>query len=188
MVRPDEPVSRHISIGMGPFRNAHDPPLTRSGRSGVLLLSGGTQNLLRSPWGGAEDTVADELILVIEDNALNLKLVRDVLLSRDLRVIASTTAERGLELARSEAPDLILMDIQLPGMDGVSALRLLKADPVTEHIPVIAVTASVMPMEREEILAAGFDGYQAKPISVKELTKEVRDHLDRSCAARASTQ
>jgi two-component system cell cycle response regulator DivK len=119
---------------------------------------------------------------------LNLKLVRDVLRSRDLRVIESTTAERGLELARSEVPDLILMDIQLPGMDGVSALKRLKSDPITAHIPVIAVTASVMPMEREEILAAGFDGFQAKPISVKELTREVREHLDRRDDARASTQ
>lgn len=123
--------------------------------------------------------MSDELILVIEDNELNMKLVRDVLLSRGLRVIEATTAELGLDLARSEAPDLILMDIQLPGMDGISALEVLKDDPGTSSIPVLAVTASVMPMEREEIIAAGFDGYQAKPISVKELIEEVRSLLDR---------
>jgi two-component system cell cycle response regulator DivK len=129
--------------------------------------------------------MSNELILVIEDNALNLKLVRDVLLSRELRVIEATTAEDGLDLARAEAPDLILMDIQLPGMDGIAALQELKAKPETAHIPVLAVTASVMPMERKEILDAGFDGYQAKPISVKELTAEVRELLDRRSATGA---
>lgn len=124
--------------------------------------------------------MANELILVVEDNALNLKLVRDVLISRELRVIESMNAEDGLVLARTESPDLILMDIQLPGMDGIAALQKLKADEQTAHIPVIAVTASVMPMERKEILEAGFDGYQSKPISVKELTGEVRSLLDRS--------
>lgn len=132
--------------------------------------------------------MAAELILVVEDNRLNLKLVRDVLLSRGLRVIESKTAEEGLELARAESPDLILMDIHLPGMDGISALQELKADPVTAHIPVIAVTASVMPMERQEILAAGFDGYQGKPISVKELTAEVRTLLDRVADTPAAAQ
>lgn len=123
--------------------------------------------------------MANELILVVEDNQLNMKLVRDVLLSREYRVLEASTAEDGLALASTERPALILMDIQLPGMDGISALKVLKADPATARIPVMAVTASVMPMEREEILAAGFDGYQAKPISVKELTAEVRDLLDR---------
>jgi two-component system cell cycle response regulator DivK len=127
--------------------------------------------------------MANELILVIEDNALNLKLARDVLLSRGLRVISATTAEDGLVLASSDKPDLILMDIQLPGMDGISALRELKAKSETATIPVLAVTASVMPMERREILAAGFDGYQAKPISVKELTAEVRRLLDARAGA-----
>jgi two-component system cell cycle response regulator DivK len=122
--------------------------------------------------------MAGELILVVEDNQMNAKLLRDVLGSRGYEVAESTTAEEGLEIARSRIPALILMDIQLPGMNGIAALRELKKDASTESIPVIAVTASVMPMERNEILDAGFDGYQAKPISVKELTAEVRRLLD----------
>ena len=117
--------------------------------------------------------MSGSLILIVEDNPLNAKLVRDVLLARGYRVAESTTAERGLEIAREQHPDLILMDIQLPGMDGRRALAELRRDPSTRPIPVIAVTASVMPIEREEILAAGFDGYQAKPLSVKELLAEV---------------
>jgi CheY-like chemotaxis protein len=78
---------------------------------------------------------------------------------------------------------LILMDIQLPGMNGIEALGELKNDAATRDIPVIAVTASAMPMERKEILGAGFDGYQAKPISVKEITQEVRAFLDRAGGA-----
>ena len=120
------------------------------------------------------------LILIIEDNELNLKLFRDVLLSRDYDVIEAITAEDGLEMAHDRIPSLILMDIQLPGMNGIEALGKLRADPVTREIPVMAVTASVMPLERDEILAAGFDGYQAKPISVKEFVAEVGRVLDLS--------
>jgi CheY-like chemotaxis protein len=126
------------------------------------------------------DTMAGELILMVEDNPMNAKLVRDVLLARGYQLLESTTAEEGLQLARERKPALILMDIRLPGMDGNAALAELKGDPTTRQIPVIAVTASVMPMEREEILAAGFDGYQAKPISVKSLLAEVRTLLDRA--------
>ena len=126
------------------------------------------------------DTMAGELILMIEDNPLNAKLVRDFLLASGYQLVESTTAEEGLQLARERKPALILMDIRLPGMDGNAALAELKGDATTRQIPVIAVTASVMPMEREEILAAGFDGYQAKPISVKSLLVEVRTLLDRA--------
>jgi two-component system cell cycle response regulator DivK len=126
------------------------------------------------------DTMADELILVIEDNPLNAKLLRDVLLASGYQLVESTTAEEGLQLARERKPALILMDIRLPGMDGIAALAELKGDAATRQIPVIAVTASVMPMERQEILAAGFDGYQAKPISVKSLLVDVRTLLDRA--------
>jgi CheY-like chemotaxis protein len=117
--------------------------------------------------------MAGELILAVEDNELNAKLVRDVLQSRGYQVAETTTAEEGLELVRSRRPALILMDIHLPGMDGITALRQLKGDADTRDIPVIAVTASAMPMERREILAAGFDGYQAKPLSVKDLMAEI---------------
>ena len=124
--------------------------------------------------------MAGELILMVEDNPLNAKLVRDVLLASGYQMVESTTAEEGLQLARQRKPALILMDIRLPGMDGINALGELKRDATTREIPVIAVTASVMPMEREEILAAGFDGYQGKPISVKSLLAEVRSLLDRA--------
>ena len=124
--------------------------------------------------------MAGELILIVEDNALNTKLLRDVLLATGYRTAEVTTAEDGLKIARRDLPALILMDIQLPGMDGRTALGELKQDPATARIPVIAVTASVMPIERKEILAAGFDGYQAKPLSVKGLLAEVRQVLDRA--------
>jgi two-component system, cell cycle response regulator DivK len=127
--------------------------------------------------------MAGELILIVEDNERNAKLVRDVLLVTGYRVAHSVTAEEGLEIARRDKPDLVLMDIQLPGMSGTTALTHLKADPSTRDIPVIAVTASVMPMERKEILAAGFDGYQAKPISVKDLMAEVKALLERKKGA-----
>ena len=118
--------------------------------------------------------MAKPLILVVEDRPMNAKLLRDVLVASGYDVVESDTAEQGLVLARERKPALILMDIQLPGMDGMTAVRELKRDPATAKIPVVAVTASAMPLERESILRAGFDGYQAKPISVKELLAEVR--------------
>lgn len=122
--------------------------------------------------------MAGELILIIEDNDKNLKLLRDVLQVKGYRTIEATTAEEGLQIARSRLPALILMDIQLPGMNGITAFQHLRADPLTKRIPVIAVTASAMTMDRDNIMQAGFDGYQAKPIRVKEFTEEVRRVLD----------
>ena len=124
-----------------------------------------------------------ERILAIEDNPLNAKLVRDALDAFGYDVTLSTTAEDGLELARAEPPDLILMDIHLPGMSGLEALEILKQDPALGAVPVVAVTASAMPMERREILAAGFDGYQPKPLSVKELRAEIERLLGREDGA-----
>jgi len=126
--------------------------------------------------------MAGELILMIEDHPLNAKLLRDFLLAKGYRMIESTTAEEGLVLAREHIPDLILMDIRLPGMDGTAALSELKRNRATRQIPVIAVTASVMPTEREEFLAAGFDGYQAKPVSLKALLEEIRTLLELAAA------
>ena len=117
--------------------------------------------------------MAGERILAIEDNALNAKLLRDALGAFGYEVVEATTAEDGLELARANRPDLILMDIHLPGMSGIDALAILKRDAELGSVPVVAVTASAMPMERREILAAGFDGYQPKPLSVKELRSEI---------------
>ena len=107
------------------------------------------------------------LILIVEDNDKNLKLVRDVLQVKGYQTIESGTAEDGIRLARERRPDLVLMDIELPGMNGVDALKVLRADPATAGIPVAAVTASVMPGDRSKIMAAGFDEYIGKPIDLK---------------------
>ena len=111
--------------------------------------------------------MAGELILIVEDNEKNRKLVRDVLQFKGYRTIEAESAEIGLALAREAQPVLILMDIQLPGMNGIDALTHLRADAATRAIPVVAVTASAMTQDRQRIMAAGFDAYQSKPIDVK---------------------
>jgi CheY-like chemotaxis protein len=118
-------------------------------------------------------------VLVVEDNALNRKLVRDVLGHAGYRVLEAGDAERGIELARAEAPDLILMDVQLPGIDGVEALRRLREDDATSSIPVAALTALAMKEDRERFLAAGFDGYLEKPVSVPALPGQVAELIRR---------
>ena len=125
-----------------------------------------------------EEGLPQELILVVEDNDKNRKLVRDVLQFKGYQTIEATTAEKGIDLARVEKPSLILMDIQLPEMDGLTALARLKAEPLTRDIPVIAITASAMPQDLERIRQAGFDAYQTKPISVKEFIGLVEKMLD----------
>jgi CheY-like chemotaxis protein len=118
--------------------------------------------------------MANQLILIIEDNEKNRKLARDVLQVKGFRTIESETAEGGLKLAVEQSPALILMDIQLPGIDGITALKQLRADPKTKDIRVIAITASAMTHNRQTLLAEGFDGYQTKPISLKEFLTEVQ--------------
>ena len=122
--------------------------------------------------------MAGELILIIEDNEKNRKLARDVLQVKGYQTIESETAEEGLELAAEKSPALILMDIQLPGIDGITALKRLRADPKTKNIAVIAITASAMTHNRQTLLAEGFDGYQTKPITLKDFLEEVRRVLD----------
>ena len=122
--------------------------------------------------------MANELILIIEDNEKNRKLIRDVLQVKGYQTLETETAEEGHNLSVEKHPALILMDIQLPGMDGITALKRLRADPMTKAIPVIAITASAMTYNRLTMLAEGFDGYQSKPISVKEFLEEVRKVLD----------
>jgi two-component system cell cycle response regulator DivK len=117
-------------------------------------------------------------ILVVEDNPANLELVAFLLESAGHTVISAPDAEAGLTLARSEQPALILMDIQLPGMDGLEATGLLKADEVTRDIPVIALTALAMKGDEERIRAAGCDGYIAKPLVYKEFLATVASYLE----------
>jgi two-component system cell cycle response regulator DivK len=121
--------------------------------------------------------MADELILIVEDNEKNLKLARDVLQFRGFRTIEASTAEEGIELAIEHKPDLVLMDYQLPGMNGVEALARLRANPSMAVTPVVALTASAMREDRERFLAAGFDGYLTKPIDVREFGNQVRGFL-----------
>ena len=122
--------------------------------------------------------MAGELILIVEDNDKNRKLERDVLQFHGYQIMEAVTGEDGLRLAGERPPALVLMDIQLPGMSGIEALAALRADPVLRTIPVIAVTASAMTHDRQKILAAGFDGYQSKPISIVDFVAAVRSTLD----------
>ena len=121
--------------------------------------------------------MAGELILIVEDNEKNLKLARDILQFRGYRTIEAGTAEEGIELARAQQPDLVLMDVQLPGMDGVTALGHLRAEPATASIPVVALTAFAMKDDQERFLAAGFDGYLVKPINIREFPEQVQGFL-----------
>ena len=122
--------------------------------------------------------MSGEMILIVEDQPLNRKLVRDVLQAKGYRTIEAETGEDGVLAAHDHVPALILMDIQLPGISGIEALRMLREDPVTRTIPVIAVTASAMQQNQREILAAGFDGYLPKPINIASFLEAVRKKLD----------
>jgi CheY-like chemotaxis protein len=123
--------------------------------------------------------MAGELILIVEDNDKNRKLVRDVLAFKGYRLAEAETGEEGVRLARELRPALILMDIQLPGISGIEALAQIRADESTRAIPVMAVTASAMSTDRSKILAAGFDGYQSKPINVRGFVEAVQAVLSR---------
>jgi two-component system, cell cycle response regulator DivK len=118
-----------------------------------------------------------DLVLIVEDNEKNLKLARDLLNYHGFTTIEAMNAEDGLALARERVPGLVLMDIQLPGMDGVSALEKLRADAATARIPVVAMTASVMKEDRERFDKAGFDGFITKPIDVKSFPDQIRGYL-----------
>ncbi len=123
--------------------------------------------------------MAGAQILIVEDNDKNMKLLRDVLGHRGYRTLEAVTGEQGIALAREHIPDLILMDIQLPGIDGIEAFEQLAADSKTKDIPVIAVTASAMQEERARIEAVGFAGYQPKPIRLKEFMTAVEKVLEK---------
>lgn len=129
--------------------------------------------------------MANELILIVEDDDESRMLARDVLAFSGYRVLEAETAEAGLTIARAAHPALILMDIRLPGMDGVAALGELRRDPATKDIPVIAVTASTMSQHRSQIVAAGFDGYHAKPVDITRLVASIHELLARDTNATA---
>lgn len=120
------------------------------------------------------------LILIVEDNPKNLKLIRDVLQFKGYRTLEADTAEAGIELAREHQPALVLMDVQLPGLNGCEAMKILKANVNTRQIPVVAATSLAMKGDRENLLAAGFDGYLSKPIDIKELPAVVEGYLAKS--------
>jgi two-component system, cell cycle response regulator DivK len=116
-------------------------------------------------------------VLVVEDNPLNLKLVRDVLLSAGFEVVEARSGEEGVAQARARTPDVILMDLQLPGIDGTQAMRMIKADPAATDVPIVALTAFAMADDRERALRSGFDGYLSKPISVRDLPRQISEFL-----------
>jgi two-component system cell cycle response regulator DivK len=118
-------------------------------------------------------------ILVVEDNPLNLKLVRDVLQVAGYDIIEAHTGEEGLRVAQEDPPDLVLMDLQLPGIDGTETLHRLRQDGLGLDVPVVAVTAFAMAEDRERAALAGFDGYVEKPISVRALPGQIEAFLAR---------
>ena len=113
-------------------------------------------------------------ILIVEDNDKNMKLARDILNAKGYKTLEAVTGEEGVKLAKEKTPDLVLMDIQLPGINGIEAFRRIRADAKTARIPVVALTASVTPTDRSEISAAGFDAFIGKPISLKEFVETVK--------------
>lgn len=116
----------------------------------------------------------EPLVLIVDDNERNRRLARDVLRFAGLRTIEAETAADGIRSAGEHAPDVILMDIRLPDLDGPEALARLRADPRTARIPIVAVTSSAMMGDRERLLGAGFDGYLEKPINVRQFAGQVR--------------
>jgi two-component system cell cycle response regulator DivK len=116
-------------------------------------------------------------VLIVEDNPLNLKLVRDVLLNAGFDVIEARTGEDGVARAQDSRPDVILMDLQLPGVDGTQAMRAIKASPRGSGIPIVALTAFAMSEDRDRALRNGFDGYLSKPISVRDLPRQIAELL-----------
>jgi two-component system, cell cycle response regulator DivK len=123
--------------------------------------------------------VLGKRVLIVEDNEKNMKLFRDVLQATGYSTLEATTGEEAIELSLSQAPALVLMDVQLPGIDGVEALERMRQNERTASIPVLALTAQAMSGDRERFLEAGFDGYLAKPVDVGELIETVREHCDR---------
>jgi len=117
-------------------------------------------------------------VLVIEDNPINMKLVRTLLQIGNYEILEAEDAETGIEMARQNHPNIILMDIQLPGIDGFEATKILKSDPATRHIPVIALTSYAMDGDKKKAKEVGCDGYISKPINTRSFLKELEDFFD----------
>jgi two-component system cell cycle response regulator DivK len=117
-------------------------------------------------------------VVVVEDNERNMKLFREVLESSGYRTLEAETGERAVALTTEHRPDLVLMDIHLPDIDGIEALRILRADERTSSVPVLALTAQAMEGDRERFLAAGFDGYLSKPVNIADLLDAVRRYCE----------
>lgn len=130
--------------------------------------------------------MAGELIMIVEDNERNLKLLRDLLAAYGYRTVEARSGEEAVTLARAEHPELVLMDIQLPGMDGVAALRELRGFPESAATPIVAVTAFVMKEDRDRFLAAGFDAYLEKPVNVREVRSCLESFLGAGAAGTRS--
>ena len=125
-------------------------------------------------------------ILLIEDNPLNMELATDLLEASGFEVISAHSGEAGIKLAREAQPDLILMDLSLPGMDGIEATKALKADPQTSAIPIVAVTAHAMKGDEQKALAVGCEGYITKPIDTRMFPMLVAQHLQRASGGKTS--
>ena len=119
----------------------------------------------------------EEKVLIIEDNELNRKLITSLLLLKNYKVLEAEDAETGIEIARKWMPDLILMDIQLPGMDGLTATRVLKSDDNLKSIPIVAVTSYAMSGDEDKAIAAGCVGYITKPIETREFIKSISGYI-----------
>jgi len=119
------------------------------------------------------------VILIVEDDPRNLKLIRDLLQIRGYTTLEATDGKQGVDMAREKMPDLILMDIQMPVMDGLEATSILKADPVTKSIPTIALTAFAMQGDREKCMEAGFNDYITKPLDTRAFMTKVKEYLEK---------
>lgn len=123
--------------------------------------------------------MSNEKILLVEDSPLNRRLIEAVLKPRGYRVLVAEDGQQGIDIATAELPDLILMDVQLPGVSGYDATRILKSRPETRHIPIVALTAHAMTDERDRAVAAGCDGYIVKPIDTRAFPDQLREYLPR---------
>ena len=123
-------------------------------------------------------------ILIVEDNEKNMKLVRDILRHNGYETVEATTGEEGVRLASERRPDLVLMDIQLPDIDGIEALRRIRAESALDAVPVIAVSASVMPDDQQKIVTSGFEAFVTKPINLKQFLETVKRFLAQGRTAR----